>query len=236
MIFKNLFQKQDPIRENDKTLAEFFGVDAVDFKLIDPSEFTHVVIDVQKEFCDPSHPEERGTEDTHNISSHIARIMPKFRAAGLRTVVVYYDDCDEGYDEAFGGPHMIQTVASDVKIAKHKTSAFEGSYIDYTLKKENLNNLFISGFNASSCVLNTVRDALRYKYNVVVLQDCVGIDKNNHHETNDYVRKMQDSGAYAATSAEALEFFAASSQNAPYLPINNGDLIDQSELDQTLAY
>ena len=93
----------------DKTLAGFFGVDQIDFKLVDPQlvlkSTAHLVVDVQKDFV---HPRVWGTAQSHEVAQRIKPLTESFREAGIRPYWVYYRERNLfGFDKrpsrAYGG-------------------------------------------------------------------------------------------------------------------------------------
>lgn len=52
-------------------------------------------------------------------------------------------------------------------------SGFEGTDLDNQLRKANISRLYIGGLATDYCVLNTVRDALRLGYQVLLLGDAI---------------------------------------------------------------
>ncbi len=52
-------------------------------------------------------------------------------------------------------------------------SAFENTDLDQRLKQAGVKRLFIGGLATDYCVLNSVRDAIRLKYSVVLLEDAI---------------------------------------------------------------
>ena len=192
--------------KHPKTLAEFFGVDKVGFNQIDLSEFAHVVIDVQGNYCDPKNRENRGTKHTKQRAKKIAHVMPAFRKTGMQTVIVYFDDSDQGFDNAKGGPYKIKRKKNDILVPKWCNSAFQGSNIHATLQEKDISKLLISGFNGRACVRYTVLDALKKKYQVALLKDCIGDDQYLHNETSDEIKQMAIKGAIRTTSHDALLF------------------------------
>lgn len=191
-----------------RTLAEFFGVDKVQFNLIRPSQFAHVIIDAQKRYCDPDYKDERGNEQTHQTCQRIARIAPKFRDAGLTTAYVYYDKkLSKDFLNANGGPHLVQIHRNDIKVPKNDNSAIEASNLKDILECKGISRLIISGFNANACVLDTVEDAIREGFQVAVLADHIGNDNWNQSSEMSYaIKTMADAGAFIATHGKAVEF------------------------------
>ncbi len=187
-------------------LARYFGVDTVDFRLIDPSTFAHVVIDVQRKFCAPDMA--HGNYHTHRVAGKIASALPAFRAAGIRTVIVYGDNFNDGYDNALGGPYRIEADPTrDILVPKRLNSAFTGGNLDNVLKALGVKNLFVSGFNAKFCVRETVEDALSLHYRVALVAGLIGQDKRECPSVIprniDYMVRL---GACRTTTADALRF------------------------------
>ncbi|MCH8932847.1 MAG: isochorismatase family protein, partial [Nitrospinae bacterium] len=52
-------------------------------------------------------------------------------------------------------------------------SAFENTDLDSRLKQAGVNRLFVGGLATDYCVLNSVRDAVRHNYSVVLLEDAI---------------------------------------------------------------
>jgi len=52
-------------------------------------------------------------------------------------------------------------------------SSFQGTDLDQQLRAANIRRLFIGGLATDYCVLNTVRDALRLGYEVLLLIDAI---------------------------------------------------------------
>lgn len=222
MIASPMFTNPQENAETPKnlTLAEFFGVGKYRFKRIKPSSFAHVVIDVQRVFCDPNlspggrHPP-FGTPHTVEIASKIATIMPHFRAANINTCVVIYA-AHEGYE---GELYKVKSEDSDIIIRKLGDAALWGrdsipegwrepgmDDIHDELQKRNIKNLLVSGFNASACLSSNVYCALKKKYKVALLEDCIGENKGNENYIPQYIEQMVQIGAHVTTSNKALDF------------------------------
>lgn len=191
-----------------KTLAEFFGVEHVDFQDIDLSTYAHLIIDPQCHYADPNY-SSRGTEHTKQVSETIAQITPLFRASGIQTALVYFDwNLSDNFNEAMGGLYKVDAGPhhGDIMIPKCKSDAFEGGFIHQHLKQQGIENLFVSGFNATACVSETVFSALRKDYNVALLENCIGQNKNQEGDTPRYISLMMKQGAQRSSSDEALQF------------------------------
>jgi len=194
------------------------GLGQSTFKLIEPHEYAHCIIDVQRKYCDPAHIARRGNGDTRLISGRIATVAPLFRAASVPTYIIYFSyDKTVPVTSAGGGLFMLKMEEGDVALAKNRDSAFEGSDLENILKQEGRRKLLISGFNINACVYSTVLDARRKGFAVDVLRDCVGNDNENQSPPTDFINKMRKRGAGIIDHRAALEAITkAQSAPAPF--------------------
>ncbi len=189
------------------SLARFFGKDKISFKLVQPCEFAHCVIDVQRQFCDPSF-SQFGTRKTDSIASHIAKIAPQFRTAGMPTYMIYHQKWCEPSESAFGGFHRVQPEEGDIVFGKAQHSAFEYTDLADRFRAAGIKTLLVSGFDIDCCVNATVQDALREDFNVLVLSDCIG-NGGKYVSKKTFIDLMKDNGAELITSGEAKNRLAA---------------------------
>ncbi|MBN8521856.1 MAG: cysteine hydrolase [Alphaproteobacteria bacterium] len=119
---------------------------------VDSSSVAHVMVDVQRGFCDPAHAPQNASTDMDAVASRIANLQSAFHGAGTRSVIVYFDDLREGYDRAMGGPHKISSNQVDLIVAKRHQSAFEDTTLADELRARGVSHLLLSGFYADMCV------------------------------------------------------------------------------------
>ena len=142
----------------------------------DFSQAALVVIDVQREFCDPEL--SRGTGDTHRIAGRIADAAEQFREAGIAVYSIHYDSQRRGH--AFDVDyHLFAPEVGDIVIAKDADSAFRGSDLKKKLNANGHKYLFVCGFNLSSCVRKTVEDARGNGFVASLLKPLCGNDEWN---------------------------------------------------------
>jgi len=134
-----------------------------------------LVIDVQKQFCDPNGL--RGNKKTDTVSKRIQSIVPEFRDAGIPVYVIYYSKKKKEPSKI--DFYKFKPMPNDVLIAKNNNSAFKGSNIKKVLKKDRRKSLLICGFNLNACVKKTVIDARKKGFDVCVLEDLTGNAKIN---------------------------------------------------------
>lgn len=160
-----------------QTLAEFFGVEQVDFRLTDPQHIldrtAHLVVDVQRDFVSRR---VWGTSLTEQVAKRIGPLTEQFRKVGVQPYWIYYKEKNlwgryKKPSRAYGGFYGVKPRKGGSVTGKVHASAFEGSDIDDVLRADGIQNLLISGFNTSMCVKWTAIDALKHDYNVCVLED-----------------------------------------------------------------
>jgi len=213
-------------KQKPKTLAEFFGVDEVDFGPNINEEIkkstAHVIIDVQREFCDPAHQRNRGNKETDRISGVIAdSIAPKFRKAGMPTYIIFFTDNIDSpnIDKDSGGFYKIKPQDGDELVAKDTDSAFHSGNFKQMLEERGIKNLIVSGFNANSCVKRTVYSAREEGINVCVLEDGVGNDNCNKLDTlSETFEMMKNQGIVIADSDAVLNQIETLGQRKKALP------------------
>lgn len=123
---------------------------------------------------------------------------------------IWPDHCIAGTTGARFAP-ALQLPADAIIVSKATTrdkdaySAFEETGLHERLRKRNCQRLLVGGLATDYCVLNTVLDALRYHYRVIVLQDAVRAVNVNPDDGSKAIRKMRDAGArltVASTSGQ----------------------------------
>ncbi len=209
-----------------QTLAEFFGVDEVDFNLVDHEEIlqstAHIVIDAQRFFADPDYrhnPENPdyfqggGDAKTDAKSDDIAGLVPKFKDAGLKTGWVYFRNRPHENEDVYGGFHKVQPdKETDFFSGKSKASPFADQFNDYDenspfkrmLEEKGINNLIVSGFNTSGCVYETVKHALKAGFNVCVLTDMTENGGGEDPKLEEKLADMREKGAILTDSDSVL--------------------------------
>jgi len=100
----------------------------------------------------------------------------------------YYND----FEISLWGPHAmkgtegakvydeIKPDINDYVLEKHAYSAFYGTPLDYLLRTNNIDTIFLAGLDADICVRHTAADAFFRGYKIYVIRDAVAarIDKN----------------------------------------------------------
>lgn len=78
-------------------------------------------------------------------------------------------------------------------------SGFQGTELDVLLRRAGVGRLFVGGLATDYCVLNTVRDALKLGYQVVLLTDAISAVEARAGDGARALAEMLQAGAVAAT-------------------------------------
>jgi nicotinamidase/pyrazinamidase len=79
------------------------------------------------------------------------------------------------------------------------SSAFSGTMLTDQLRRRGVKRLLVGGLATDYCVLNTVRDALREGFEVILLEDAVRAVNVKPGDGERARREMENGGAVAAT-------------------------------------
>lgn len=167
-------------------------------------EVALLVIDVQKEFCDPS--KKRGNQQTEVIAKRIRALVPQFRQASVPVYAIYFDwsakkKKKEASEVDF---YEFQPEPEDVLVGKDRDSAFTGSDIEKILRKDGRKSLLVCGFNVSACVRDTVMDAREKGFDVTLLEDLAGNDNLNPRTPDAALKEMRQAGIEITQSETVL--------------------------------
>lgn len=157
-----------------------------------------IMVDVQNDFLPGGN---LGVPDGDAVLPVMNRYLELFRRTGL-PIYATRDWHPENHCsfEAQGGPwppHCIaesegaafakdlrmgedvDVISKATTVGKDAYSGFEGTDLARRLRKQKVNRLFIGGLATDYCVLNTVKDALREGFQVLLLEDGIrGVDVN----------------------------------------------------------
>lgn len=88
--------------------------------------------------------------------------------------------------------------------AREAYSSFDGTSLEERLREAGVETLFVSGLATDYCVRQTVLDARRLGFRVVLLEDAIrGIDAAPQ-DCDKAIREMHEAGAIPATSRDLL--------------------------------
>ncbi|MBU6474689.1 MAG: isochorismatase family protein [Alphaproteobacteria bacterium] len=164
-----------------------------------------LVIDVQREFCDPWY--SRGNKETKAVSERIQSIAPAFRRAGVPVYAVYYSTTGEKERRDIDF-YKFLPASEDQLFAKSTDSAFESGRLKKALENDKRKLLLVCGFNQAACVKRTVLSARKEGYDVCLLEDLAGNDNWNTGGSGAKAA-MEKKGVIMAASADVLKLLRA---------------------------
>lgn len=179
-----------------------------------------IVVDVQNDFLPGG---SLGVPDGDAVVSVMNRYMARFRDAGL-PVYATRDWHPEGHCsfEAQGGPwppHCIAesqgaefadelelnddvtVISKATTVEKDAYSGFQGTDLAKRLRRQQVKRLFIGGLATDYCVVNTVKDALKEGFEVLLLDDGIRGVNVNAGDTEKAMQEMHELGAESITLA-----------------------------------
>jgi nicotinamidase-related amidase len=85
-------------------------------------------------------------------------------------------------------------------IMKAEHSAFTSGQFREYIKSKEIDTLVLCGFLAEYCVKQTALDAIESGYNVVLLDDCIGIGDDVQHRKHQVMQELKEKGATVRNS------------------------------------
>ncbi len=173
-----------------------------------------IIVDVQNDFLPGGN---LGVPDGDAVLPVMNRYLELFRRAGL-PVYATRDWHPEGHCsfKAQGGPwpphcvaesegaafarelkigEDVDVISKATTVEKDAYSGFEGTDLAERLRKQKVNRLFIGGLATDYCVLNTVKDALREGFQVLLLEDGIRGVEVNAGDSKKAIEEMHALGA-----------------------------------------
>jgi ureidoacrylate peracid hydrolase len=199
----------------------------------DPNSTALLVVDIQNDFCHQNGFFARSGKNVEQMQS----ILPKLRylidgarEAGVRVIFVksYFDEkyishsmklrktylgrtedvCQEG---SWGSEFVILPETGDLVIVKHAFSAFIGTLLEETLRRESIESLAITGVLTNVCCESTLRDGLMLGFNTVLIEDCCASDSIDAHHVTIY--NVTNYFGWVTNSNTLLDFWAKQSRD-----------------------
>jgi nicotinamidase-related amidase len=174
-----------------------------------PAHTALIIVDMQKDFCDPDGLFARAGRDISGVRDIIPNIQNVLRAARRRDVFIVYmkqitlplgrSDNDawlafkqrdrkspEYTLHGSPGAEIIPELApdaDDVIIQKHRPSSFHGTFLDQILRANGVRSVLVTGTTTEGCVMATVLDASFHDYYTGVVRDGVASSVDKMQET-----------------------------------------------------
>ena len=96
-------------------------------------------------------------------------------------------------------PSTIRIISKGMNPDKESYSGFHDTKLADILIEEGISKVFIGGIATEYCVKNTVLDALKLKFDTILLIDAIRGINENPNEVQDAIREMLSNGAKEAT-------------------------------------
>lgn len=177
-----------------------------------------IVVDVQNDFLPGGN---LAVPDGNAVIAPINHYIEIFHSKGLPIYATRdwhpQDHCSFKQQGGIWPPHCIAgtrgaefsaelNLPSDTIIISKATtrdkdaySGFESTTLDQQLHEKGLKRLFIGGLATDYCVLNTVKDAITYKYTVILLQDAIRPVNVHPNDGDQTIQEMRHLGAIPVT-------------------------------------
>lgn len=178
---------------------------------VDPAHTALVIIDMQKDFCRDGFATSKAGRPLDAVKELIPRLVTlreAARAAGVLVIHVGFETYPDHMSDS--GPWLTQrrrsTYAADkiaisgtegmdfieelspqageLRVMKHRYSAFKGTDMDMLLRAHNIRTVIPTGVSTNVCVESTLRDAFEHSFYVCVPEDaCASWDMELHAAT-----------------------------------------------------
>lgn len=173
---------------------------------IKKQECALIVIDMQEDFVNPSHP--MAVPEAYRMVPRMKKMIEECRAAGVPVIYTSHtiaDDAKHGFYEFWepikNGAIKEHSAGADIYSglyplpnervirAKHAYCSFAGTDLDYVLRNLGVKTLIISGTLTNFCCESTARTGYFLNYNIVFGDDICATDNALAHEAT--VRTMR---------------------------------------------
>jgi ureidoacrylate peracid hydrolase len=167
---------------------------------VDPARSAVLIVDVQRFFV-----ESLPFEGMRRAIGPIAVFLPVARAAGMTVVHVktefrpdmrdagrprsrtrqMMDSVGQGLAEQSRGAEIVAELTprmEDLVVIKKRFSGFADTELRSLLAAHGIETLLFAGGTTTVCVESTLRDAVSYEYNPIVLSDCTAGMNDELHE------------------------------------------------------
>jgi ureidoacrylate peracid hydrolase len=195
-------------------MREFAGRSVYDRleEIVAPDHTAFLVVDMQKDFCEPTGVFGKGGADTARIRAAIPTIgglLEDARSAGVRRVFMRHThEADLSnlsparlsfYAMLYGGADPYHAIRGswgheivdalapkpgETVIDKGRSSSFIGTSLDMVLRSNRIATVVITGMATHACVESTARDAGFFDYYVVVVRDAVADYREDLHQAS----------------------------------------------------
>jgi nicotinamidase/pyrazinamidase len=96
-------------------------------------------------------------------------------------------------------PPSAAVISKGIEVKKDAYSGFEGTDLDERLRSAGISRVLIGGLATDYCVLNTVKDAIKHGYEVLLLQDAMAAVNVQPEDGEKAIEEMTSLGASPIT-------------------------------------
>jgi len=158
-----------------------------------------IVVDMIHDFVDGKF----GSKQAQNIVPKIKNLIDRAREKGV--LVIYTRDSHEKDDPEISiwGEHAMKgtkgseivedlsPTAKDIVIEKRTYDSFYKTQLEEVLKREGVEEVYITGVSTDICVLHTAFGAFIRGFRVHIVEDCVAsINKEDHEWALRYMKRV----------------------------------------------
>jgi len=199
---------------------------------IDPKHTALIVIDPQKDFCDPDGILAKiFRQDVSRVPGAVKRLNPlieKARQTGVSVIWVRAFAAkdkrrpnamalrgrggdivvtEEGSEGADWYSDIVKPLPTERIITKWNYDAFEDTDLDLLLSSKEISTLIFTGFATNVCVETTARHGFIKGYYIVLVSDCTGSYTQEEHDAA--LINIEKHFGKVATSTEIMESWEA---------------------------
>lgn len=198
-------------------------------------DFTLLIIDMQKDFCDKNSP--LYVNESEKIVPNIKNLINAFKKCGAPVIFVARVHKSDGSDleitrfpvylefkkiygrapleEGTDGMKFVdglEPAKGDYVIYKKRWSAFFNTELDLLLRVLSVKKLVLTGVQTPNCIRATAYDAIALNYEVIIVSDATQASSQMVHEVN--LKDMQNIGIEVMDTSSVIE-------RLPDLPFKN---------------
>ncbi len=96
-------------------------------------------------------------------------------------------------------PESAIIISKATEVSEDAYSCFQSTGLHETLQRQNIKRLFVGGLATDYCVLESVKDAVRLSYTVVVLEDAIRAVDNEAGDGHQALEEMESLGCQTLT-------------------------------------
>ncbi len=109
------------------------------------------------------------------------------------------------FADALQLPHELTVISKATHRDKDAYSGFDGTQLHDLLQRREVKRLWVGGLATDVCVLNTVTDACKLNYQVLLLEDAIAAVNQRPQDGVQAIQTMKGCGANAITLSNVTE-------------------------------